>query len=215
MTPTEDAALLTLTQWLSPAFPTGAFAYSHGLEQAIAAGDVHDPATLTHWLNSILRHGSGRADAILLARAMDEDTDPDALDTLARALAPSAERLRETLDQGAAFAATAAALTATPMPPRAHPVAVGTAARSLGLAPATVAALWLQAFAANLVAAAVRFVPLGQTEGQLVLARLAPIILEVATEAAAAPLEAIGTAALGADLAAMRHETMDVRIFRT
>jgi urease accessory protein len=101
------------------------------------------------------------------------------------------------------------------MPPRAHPVAVGTAARSLGLPPATVAALWLQAFAANLVAAAVRFVPLGQTEGQLVLARLAPIILEVATEAAAAPLEAIGTAALGADLAAMRHETMDVRIFRT
>jgi urease accessory protein len=210
-----DWALLTLAQWLSPAFPTGAFAYSHGLEAAIADGKVQDAEALRGWLAAVLAHGSGRTDAILLARAMDEDADLPALDALARALAASAERLTETLEQGAAFAATTNALTAADRPTAALPVAVGAASRDLGLAPATVAALWLQAFAASLVSAAVRHVPLGQTEGQRVLAALRPVILALAADAARAPLEDIGTAAFGSDLAAMRHETMETRIYRT
>ena len=64
-------------------------------------------------------------------------------------------------------------------------------------------------------AAAVRFVPLGQTEGQAILASLHPVIEAVASEAARTPPEAITTAAFGADLAAMRHEGLEVRIFRT
>ncbi|WP_323021834.1 urease accessory protein UreF [Pararhodobacter sp.] len=214
---TDPAALLTLTQWLSPAFPTGAFAYSHGLERVVAEGKVTDAATLQAWLEGILRHGAGWQDAVLLAVGLRDGADLDALDALARALAPSAERLRETLDQGQAFARTVSALTGQTLPPRPLPVALADAVgrAALALPPALVIALYLQAFTGNLTTIAVRHVPLGQTEGQSVLARLAPLLTALAARAAGATLDDLGGAALAAELAAFEHETQDIRIFRT
>lgn len=208
------AALLTLVQWLSPAFPVGSFAYSHGLEWAIDAGHVADAASLTRWLSDVLAEGAGRSDAILLARAL-EPGDPAPLAALAGALAPSRERWVETTEQGAAFARTANALTGRTWPAMPLPVAVGVAARGLDVPAQEVCALYLHAFAGVLVQAAVRFVPLGQTEGQQVLAALHPLILRLAAEAVDAPMDAIGSGALGSDMAALKHETMDTRIFRT
>jgi urease accessory protein len=98
---------------------------------------------------------------------------------------------------------------------RPYPVALGLAARDLDLPDRMVAALYLQAFAGALVSAAVRFVPLGQAEGQRVLAALHPVIEQVVADAVAAGLDGIGTAVFGADLAAMAHEGLEVRIFRT
>ncbi len=205
--------LLTLVQWLSPAFPTGGYAYSHGLEAVIYAGE-RSAAGIGAWIEGVLRHGSGQADAVLLACVL-RGGDAADLDAVARAMAGSRERLGETVDQGAAFARTVAALTGRALPPRALPVAVGEAVLGLDLAPEVVVAIYLHAFAANLVACATRFAPLGQTEGQALLAGLHPVIGEVAAWAAGAGLEDIGTVALGADLAAMRHEELDVRIFKT
>ena len=207
--------LLRLVQWLSPAFPTGGFAYSHGLEWVIDAGEVTSAGTLKDWLTQILQGGAGRQDAILLAHALDPGADLDTLCDLARALAPSAERLSETCEQGAAFARATTALLGLDLAARPLPVAVGQAARHLHLPKSDVIALYLHAFTANLVSAAVRFVPLGQTEGQQVLQSLHPVITNLATECATAPLADIATNTLRADLAAMRHETLDVRIFKT
>ena len=211
----SDADLLTLVQWLSPAFPVGGYAYSHGLEWAISEGRVTNADALFGWLSDILDHGSGRADAVLLTRAMDPASDIDEVAATARALAASKERWTETADQGRAFTEAVNALTGKEFPPVALPVAVGRAARTLRLPAERVAALYLHAFASNLVSAAVRFVPLGQTEGQRVLAALHPLIERIAGEAAATPLDAIASGVPGADLAAMLHETQDVRIFRT
>lgn len=208
-------ALLTLMQWLSPAFPTGAFAYSHGLERAIAAGDVTDAQSFEEWLRNILHHGSGWQDAVLLTHALTGDADHDALDALARALAPSAERLQESAEQGSALARMVSGLTGRVLPPRMLPVALGEAAALLALPPGQVAQLYLQNFAGNLCTIATRHVPLGQTEGQAVLTRLLPEIEALGTKAAAASLDDIGSCALAADLAAFQHETQDVRIFRT
>jgi urease accessory protein len=205
--------LLTLIQWLSPAFPTGGFAYSHGLEAVMAGGERSAPG-IGRWVEGVLRHGSGQADAVLLACTL-RGEEAGALDALARALAGTKERLAETLDQGAAFARTVAALTGRDAVPRCLPVAVGEGARPLALPPVEVIAVYLHAFAANLVACATRFAPLGQTEGQALLAGLHPLIGEIAAWAAGAGVEEIGTAALAAELAAMQHEAMDVRIFRT
>ena len=215
LTPMDDESLLTLAQWLSPAFPVGGFAWSHGLEAVIAAGEVGDAAELEAWITAVLDRGSGRADAVLLCAALDDEADLARLDALARALAASRERWEETVAQGTAFAETVGALTGRDLAPMALPVAVGTAARGLGLAKPQVAAFYLQAFVGNLVSAAVRFVPLGQTEGQRVLQTLRPTILAIAEEAACQKPEAITTAVPGADLAAMAHETMDVRLFRS
>lgn len=208
-------ALLTLVQWLSPAFPTGAFAYSHGLERVIAAGYVSDAASFEEWLRNILHHGAGWQDAVLLTQALAADADHDALDALARALAPSAERLQESAEQGAALARMVSGLTARPLPPRMLPIAVGEAAAPLPLPPGQVAQLYLQNFAGNLVTIATRHVPLGQTKGQAVLARLLPEIEALGAKAATASLDDLGSCALAADLAALQHETQDVRIFRT
>jgi urease accessory protein len=208
-------ALLTLFQWLSPAFPTGAFAYSHGLERVIAKGDVTDAAGFEEWLRNILHHGAGWQDAVLLTQALAPDADNDALDALARALAPSAERLQESAEQGAALARMVAGLTGRTLSPRMLPVALGEAAAPLALPPAQVAQLYLQNFAGNLCTIATRHVPLGQTEGQAVLTRLLPPIEALGGKAATASLDDLGSATLAADLAAFQHETQDVRIFRT
>jgi urease accessory protein len=211
----SEAALLTIVQWLSPAFPVGSFAYSHGLEWAISAGEISDAPALEGWIATILTEGAGRSDAILLCHALNRATDLAELSALAEALAASRERLAETCEQGRALLTTTNALLGQDLPPMPYPVALGAAARGLGLPPRQVAGLYLQAFASALVQVGVRFVPLGQTQGQRVLSALHPVITALAAEAATSPLAALGSGGLRADLAAMRHETLDVRIYRT
>jgi urease accessory protein len=211
----SEAALLTIVQWLSPAFPVGSFAYSHGLEWAISAGEISDAPALEGWIATILTEGAGRSDAILLCHALNRATDLAELSALAEALAASRERLAETCEQGRALLTTTNALLGQDLPPMPYPVALGAAARGLGLPPRQVAGLYLQAFASALVQVGVRFVPLGQTQGQRVLSALHPVITTLAAEAATSPLAALGSGGLRADLAAMRHETLDVRIYRT
>jgi len=211
---TMTDALLKLATWLSPGFPVGAFAYSHGLEQAVTAGDVADRASAQAWIATCIEHGAGRNDAIVIAAAM-RGEDAEALDELARAYVASAERLRETVAQGTAFTDTIAAAWGGEAIPRAYPVAIGVAARAHGLPAEQTVALSLSAFAANLVSAAIRLVPLGQVEGQRILAALHPLIERVAAEAMGHTTDDMGGCAWGTDIAAMRHETQIVRLFRT
>ena len=213
-TPTESARLLVV-QLLSPAFPTGAFAYAQGLEWAMDAGLVDDGAALARWLGDVLDYGSGWSDAVILSLALRPGADHAALDDLARAMCLTSERLTETLEQGRAFAATAAALTGTEAAPAVLPVAVGRALSGLDLPCAEIIGLYLHGQALNLIQAAVRFMPLGQAEGQRVLASLSPLILRLAERAATASEADLGGCAIGADLAQAKHETMHTRIFRT
>lgn len=205
---------LSLAQWLSPGFPVSAYAYSHGLEHAITAGQIHDADSLRVWLEGLLMAGSCQTDGLLVARATAGDPLED-LAEAAEALATSAERWSETRDQGAAFVQTTNALCAKQLSPLPYPVAVGARARSLALPPDEVVALYLQAFLGGLISGAVRLIPLGQTEGQRVSQALHDAISAEATRLAALPLEEVATSALRGDLAAMGHETQDVRIFRT
>lgn len=206
--------LLALAQWLSPAFPLGGYAFSHGLEQAVAAGDVTDAAEFADWLRDVLRHGAGRSDAILLALAH-RGGDAGDLAALAQAMAPSRERWAEAIAQGRAFVRTTNAILGTALTPAALPVAVGLQARRLALPTETVAGFYLHSFASNLTSIATRVVPLGQTAAQGVLAGLAGTIADIAAEAAAATENDLASGAPGADLAAMLHETQGVRLFQS
>jgi urease accessory protein len=211
---TTSTELLTLAQWLSPAYPVGAFAYSHGLEYAITHGDVTDPESLGRWVAEVLEHGTGRSDALFLAAAYSAQ-DPAAIDAIARAFASSAERLRETLEQGASFAKTTRAVWEIDLPDLAYPVALGRAARLLGLPQHPPAALYLQAFGANLVSVGQRLIPIGQTEAQRLIRGLSPLCARLATETEQGDLSTLSNTAFLADIAAMRHETQEVRVFRT
>lgn len=213
-TPPSLEAIQTLAAWFSPAYPIGAYSYSHGLEWEVEERRVTSTATLAAWIEDILRHGAGRSDVLLLAAAYRAD-DPGPVAELAEALAPSAERHLETMAQGAAFARTTAAAWGTPVAAAPYPVAVGIAARARDLPLPLTAALYLQAFAATLVSAGVRLVPLGQTDGQRLTRDLLPLAATIAEAALAAPLEAVGGSAVAADIASMRHETQYSRLYRS
>ena len=217
-----EAVLLRLLAWLSPAFPTGAFACSHGLEWAVEAGDVTDRASAADWIGAVLRHGALRADAILLRHAHRAAGDGDAgalaeLAELAAAACPSRERRQETLSQGTAFAAAALVwgAHAASVGPVALPVAVGAVGAAHGVAQDALCAGFLQAGVGTLVSAAVRLVPLGQTDGLRIAAGLEASVLAVAAGTAGAGLDELGGLCLRGDLAAMRHETQHTRLFRT
>lgn len=209
-----DAKLLTLTQWLSPSFPVGAFAYSHGIEQAIADEWITNGDDLEAWLKACLRHGSARSDAIWVRLAYHTD-DPSEINGFARAYAASRERVFEAERQGAAFVATTNAVWGFEIPPLMLPVAIGCAAAKAGLDEDTTALLYLQSFIGNLTSAAMRLMPLGQTEGQRVQAALQPICIAVIKDTQGATLDDVGTSTFLSDIAAMRHETLQPRLFQS
>jgi urease accessory protein len=212
-------ALLRLMAWLSPAFPTGAFAYSHGLEWAVESGDVCNETSLAAWLSDIITVGTGRSDTILLRHSHRAAAEPAALREiadLAYASGAGSERQSESLDQGKAFMLAAAAWGLPDSPERIpYPVAIGAVSRAHRISENATAAAFLQAFTTNLISAAVRLVPLGQTSGLRVLAALESSILRTAEETKKATLEDLGGCAFRSDLAAMRHETQYTRLFRS
>ena len=225
-----EAALYRLLAWLSPAYPVGAYTYSHGLEWAVEAGLVRDRAGLVDWLATVLRSGGGWQDAVLLAHAHRAVAACDdglwrELRATAQAWVPTAELALETRAQGEAFAAASLASWLDPSgrltlllddgPGLTYPLAVGAVAAAHGVPLHLVLAAYLQAFVATLVSAAVRAVPLGQTDGQRALAALEPVVAEVAERAACCPLDDLGTATLMVDLCSMRHETQYTRLFRS
>nr|WP_245415896.1 MULTISPECIES: urease accessory protein UreF [Mesorhizobium] len=218
VTMTDQRSLLRLMSWLSPAFPVGAFAYSHGIERAIHDGLIRDRATLADWIRDLLEAGSAWNDAVLLAESWRDAAvggDGAAVAELALAMATTRERHMETTLQGAAFGEAAAAWGGDSNSPLPYPVAVGVMAarQSVALEPAVIA--YLHAFASNLIQAAVRLVPLGQRDGVAVLAGLESTILERAGRAASSTLDDLGSAAFRSDIMSMQHETQYSRVFRS
>ena len=225
----DAAALYRLMAWLSPAYPIGAFSYSTGIEWAVEAGDITDADTLRAWLAVMMGEGGGFADGVFFAHAHRAAAANDsgalrAVAELAAAFVPSKERFLETTAQGRAF--LEATRAAWPCPaivcldnawegPVALPVAAGVACAGHGIALAGALHAFLHALVANWISAGVRLIPLGQTDGQRVLAALERAVDGAAAHALATPLDEVGTCAFRADLAGMRHETQYTRLFRS
>jgi urease accessory protein len=214
------ATLQRLLTFLSPAFPVGAFAWSAGLETAIAEGAVTDSAHVQNWLSGLLAHGGLRTDAIVLAHAHRGAEQPDVLASLAElclALTPSAERTAETTQTGDSFALAAEAwgnrpTLPTPCP---YPIAVGAIAAAQGIALSDTLIGYLTAAVHGQISVAVRLVPIGQTAGLAVMAALETEVARLAATAATATLDDLGGIAYATDIAQMRHETLPTRIFRS
>lgn len=221
---TRDS-LYRLLSWLSPNYPVGAFAYSHGLEYAVETGRVTKADDLVEWIETVLLHGTGRNDGVLFRETYQavEQEDWDRLDYIAElgaAFQPTAEIALESRSQGEAFLSATA--KAWPAPAFAHTpagaiyaVAVGFACAAHQIDLRSGLGAYFHAFAANLVSAGVRLIPLGQSDGQAVQASLDPIVAVAETHAMTTDLDDMGSAAPLLDIASMQHETQYSRLFRS
>ena len=214
---TEPQQLLQLLAFMSPAFPVGSFAYSHGLEWAIDDGHMKSADDVRDWIETLLVHGSVWNDAVLFAAAYDASNEVRMeIDELALALAASRERALETSDIGQSFAKAVATMSVSEiMNFQTYPVAVAAACQKAGIDKRAGLLAYLQAFANNLIAVAVRLVPLGQTRGLEVMGGLMPVIAATGERALKASLDDLGSSTLLSDISAMRHETQYSRVFRS
>ena len=225
----DDAALYRLMTWLSPSYPVGAYTYSHGIEYAVEAGLIGDADGLREWITTILRHGAAQVDGVTFAAAHGCSGNDD-IDGLARvcefaaALRATAETALESAAQGRAFLSLTADVWATPVMDRlseawdgpvVYPVAVAVASAGHGIGLRESLHAYLHAFAANLVSAGLRLIPLGQSDGQRVVRALEPVVGAAAETALNTPMDELGTAAPMVDICSMKHETQYTRLFRS
>lgn len=223
-----DRGLAALLAWTSPSYPVGAFSYSHGLEAAVEAGDVHDRATLVDYVGAVIERGGGWVDLVVFVHGWRAARDPvafDAVSDFATAFRGSSETALESRQMGSSFLlvtrkawphpgldAFAERLAGGPVS-HAAAGALACALHDVPLGPALIA--WGHGTAANLVSAGVRLVPLGQTDGQLATAALMPVVAAAAARAQVTDLDDLGTSAPRLELASLAHETQYSRLFRS
>jgi urease accessory protein len=218
----SQSSLLRLMMLMSPSFPVGGFAYSSGLEQAVAERLVQDAGRLEDWLHAVMKQGPVWNDAVLLAQAhklVSAGSGIEELADLAAALAPSKERLLEQQNLGAAFI-DAVRVSGLALPEglgesASYPVAVGAVCAAQKLACFDALAAYLHAFASNQIQCAIRLGLLGQNAGVALLAKLEETIIQIAERASNSTLDDLGSSAIMADIMTMRHEDLNSRIFRT
>jgi urease accessory protein len=226
------SAFLRQQSWLSPAFPTGSYSYSHGIEWAVEAGHIHDRESLVDWLEADLRYGSGRNEAIFFIQAWRSATDGDCgklleVAELAATFRSTCEFALETSQQATACLAILRRVWPDPLIEsfsellsdlRIAPVfsvVLGVRAAREDIPASLALPAFLQSYLANLVTAGVRLIPLGQTDGQLGIADLEPAVLAVASQVEQATIHDLGSAAFMVDLASASHETQYTRLFRS
>jgi urease accessory protein len=228
----QPLAFLRLQNWLSPAFPTGSYSYSHGLEWAVEAKHIHDRRSLIDWLAADLRYGSGRNEAIFFRAAWSCSADDDRsklfeVVEFAAAFRGTAEFALESAQQGSACRATLSQVWSNSLLdwlsktlsehnlPTALSVVLAVRAAQEGVPLVIALPAFLQSYVANHVSAGVRLVPLGQTDGQAAIAALEDVVLAASSDAATATMDDLGSAAFMVDLASMAHETQYTRLFRS
>ena len=206
---------LPLLTWLSPSFPIGAFAYSGGLEAAVARELIRNADELRDWLAAALEGGTIRSDALTVAIAA-RGGEPEELDALVLALAGSPTRENELRALGAAFRQAAAPWWPEGLAaPLAYPVALGALAGAHGITPAEAATAFALAAATNAVQAAQRLLPIGQRAGVALIAALEPTLPGLSAEAEHATTDDLFTTTPAADIAALAHPTIEPRLFRS
>lgn len=218
----DSPALYRLLSWLSPSYPISAYSYSHGFETLIQKGDIKDREDLVRWLTALLMNGSGRNDLILLGCAYQWDSAAELAHLAEYALSfqSSLEIARETTRQGAAFLKTTRA--AWPQEGEdnlpeicPYPIVVGRFARLHDIPLIAVQHAMAHGFAANLVSAAIRLIPLGQADGQQAISQLETVIHQAVEQVQEKDLADLSNNCWRAEIASMKHETQNVRLFQS
>ena len=197
-----DLKFMTVMQWMSPAFPIGAFAYSHGLEWAIDKDHVSNGEKLQKWITDLLEYGSLRTDAIFISLIL-RGHDVRKMNELSMALCPAGERLLETKLQGSAFAKVIEDVWQQDIGELSLPIAVALAAKNQSIEQDLILPAYLHAFCSNLISAAIRLIPIGQTEGQRIMLELYTTISDLGQTASESEIDDLNSACFFSDVSAM------------
>lgn len=221
--------LYELMSWMSPSYPVGAYTYSHGIEFAVEEGLIQNVDDLIIWIGDIVEYGTCRTDGILFCeayRAVKSDNPTRLYDVAELAFANRAtkELDLESTAQGRAFMT----ITENAFPslalnqlkarwsgPIAHSIAVAVAAAGRNVPIEMALTGYMHGFVSNLVSAAVRLVPLGQTDGQKAIAALEEVSARQVQGALFSTLDDFGSATLMVDWCSAQHETQYTRLFRS
>ena len=224
--------LLALLQLGDGLFPAGGFAHSFGLETYAQEGRVRDRVGLEAFVTAHLEGAAGPGDAVAVAVAArlataadvaawcELDARLDAMKAVPEFRAASRQMGRQTARVAAALGedtvlASIARAIDDGLAPGHHAAVFGAAAGRLGAEPEAGAAAYLYSTAALLVGAGLRLLPLGQLDGQRVLAAMRPRIARLAAEAARATAEDMWTFTPALELAGLPHASLEMRLFRS
>jgi urease accessory protein len=204
-------SLARLLQLASPTLPVGAYSYSQGLEAAVEAGSVRDAASAQRWIGDVLEFSVARMEAPVLWRMMhDED-----LNDFFLATRETAELRAETLQMGHSLAVLLKDLSIGAVESRSYPAVYAFAVRQWRLEPRAALVAYLWSWTENQVMAAIKSVPLGQTDGQRILLALGSRLEELATRAAAMEEQDLCNFTPGLAFLSSRHEKQYSRLFRS
>ena len=207
-------SLARLLQLASPTLPVGAYSYSGGLEAAAEAGAVTDAASAAGWIGDVLEFSVARLDAPILLRMLD---DPAGWNAIYLAARETAELRAETVQMGYSLNRLLPDLGVAPLEidEPSFAAVFAQAARTWKIEPRQALVAYVWAWAENLVMAAVKVVPLGQTDGQKMLLALGGRIEGLVEHAMQMQEDEIGSFAPGLAILSSRHETQYSRLFRS
>lgn len=222
----DHPGLLRLLQLVSPSLPIGSFTYSQGIEWAVEAGWIDTPESLRDWLKQPLEYGIARLDLPLLkrfyaaAREQDKSAMSDWIDYL-NASRETAELLQEEKNRGRALVDLLISLN-IPLAKQWKPLL----AQNFLAAFAVVACYWdiseeqaaqgyVWSWLENQVLSAIKIIPLGQTQGQVLLSEMLEDIAPVVATGLSLKDEQIGASSPALAIASAQHETQYTRLFRS
>jgi urease accessory protein len=203
-----------LLQLASPTLPVGAYSYSGGLEAAVEAGIVKDAASAQQWIGDVLEFSLSRMEAPLLLRMM---KDPARWNEVFLASRETAELRAETVQMGFSLNKLLPELgiERLDLEEVSFPAAFAHAAAAWGIDSASALTAYLWAWVENQVMAAVKAIPLGQTDGQKMLLSLGARLEETVGQAAVMVDDELGNFAPGLAVLSSQHETQYSRLFRS
>ncbi len=225
-------SLLALLQFSDGLFPAGAYAHSYGLETYIERQLVRDAAATEHFLNAYLQGATGQADTAAVVNALRATRNEDLglcleLDSILDAMKPIAELREASRQLGRQTLRILSALRDQPLigefvqradtgtTPCHHAVVFGIAGASMQWTPREAALGYLYSTAAGIVGAALRLIPLGQLQGQLIIRKLTPLIASLVDDALTVEVGEMSSFAPALEIAAMRHARLEARLFRS
>ena len=229
----QSLRLLRLLQLVSPSLPVGAYSYSEGLETLTQTGSMDDRDTLQHWLSQELWVGAAQMEGAVMVRAYRTLQEKDAMVGLRYwnqwyGAARETEELRnQSLQMGRSMMKVLQGLESSGdfdrplldpllLEKRWHfPIAFAIVAVAWEIALSDALLGYFQSWSSNLIAAGIKLIPLGQTDGQRIgWAMQEPIAVAVLAVLAVED-DDLGSCGWGVALASMQHETLYSRLFRS